>query len=215
MEALVAMFATLSLAVCLMLLGFVLILQYAFVAVTYILEGKTLSAIARRRGIEKPWLAWIPVGKFWLLGCISDQYRYLVHGQNRNRRKLLLWLDILVVAVSAVFSTGVEIWAAVTLWSAAAQSPEAVMAVYMGGIPVVYLLMFLLFGVAAVVSVFQYMAYFDLFRSCDPKKSLLYLLVSIFATYPLPFFVYSCRNKDLGMPPRKDTQLPKTEASPT
>lgn len=80
---------------------------------------------------------------------------------------------------------------------------------YMAGVAVIYLALFVFIAIAAIVSVFQYMAYFDLFRSSDPKKSLPYLLVSIFATYPLPFFVYSCRNKDLGMPPRTDDPLPE------
>ena len=64
----------------------------AFAVVCYVLEGKSLSAIARRRGIEKPWLAWVPVGSSWLLGSISDQYRYVTYGQVRSRRKLLTWL---------------------------------------------------------------------------------------------------------------------------
>lgn len=208
MEEFVAVIAVLYLSLCVIALSAVLVVQLAYVIVTYILEGKSLSAIARRRGIEKPWLAWVPVGKFWLLGCISDQYRYVVHGQVRNRRKLLLWLDIVLVAVSSIFSVGMEIWAVATIWSAV-HSPEAAMVSYMAGVAVIYLALFVFIAIAAIVSVFQYMAYFDLFRSSDPKKSLPYLLVSIFATYPLPFFVYSCRNKDLGMPPRTDEPLPE------
>ena len=203
MEAFASVFAVLYLFFCMIALCALLAVYRAYVIVAYILEGKALSAIARRRGIEKPWLAWVPVAKFWLLGAISDQYRYVVHGQERNRRKLLLWLDIALVAVSTVFSTCLEIWAVATVLSAV-QAPEAAMASYWIGVAVIYLCLFLLIGAAAVVSVFQYMACYDLFRSSEPKKSLVYLLVSIFTTYPLPFFVYSCRNKDLGMPPRSD-----------
>ena len=64
------------------------------------------------------------------------------------------------------------------------------------------LLSFAMLGVAIVYSVQFYKACYDLFRSCDPDKSLVFLLVSIFASYPQPCFIYSCRNKDLGMPPR-------------
>lgn len=183
----------------------------AYVVVAYILEGKSLSAIARRRGIEKPWLAWVPVAKFWLLGAISDQYRYVVHGQTRNRRKLLLWLDIGLVAASTIMTTIVQVWAVSTIVSAVIQGEEAFLATYLVGFVVIYLVMFLFIGVAAAMSVFQYMAFYDLFRSCDPGKSLIYLLVSIFASYPLPFFLYSCRDKDLGMPPRKDDIVDQRE----
>lgn len=176
----------------------------AFVVVAYVLEGKALSAIARRRGIEKPWLAWVPVGSSWLLGAISDQYRYVAHGQIRNRRKLLPWLIGALYAAITVLLTMVVIWMVASISAAVASGEEAFLSAYFGGFVVIYLFMFAYIGIAAVASVFQYMAYYDLFRSCEPKKSLVYLLVSIFTSYPLPFFVYSCRNKDLGMPPRAD-----------
>lgn len=211
METVVGVFAVLYLIVIFMLLFALLIVLYGYIIVTYILEGKALSAIARRRGLEKPWLAWVPVGKFWLLGAISDQYRYVAHGQIRNRRKLLLWTDIVFVALTTVFTAGVEIWAVSTVMTMVSQGSDDVMAVYFGGIAVIYLLLFAYIGIAAVISVFQYMAYYDLFRSCDPGKSLVYLLVSIFTTYPLPFFVYSCRDKDLGMPPRMDVSASSGE----
>ena len=77
----------------------------AFAVVAYILTGKSLSAIARRRGIEKPWMAWVPVGCDWLLGCISDQYRYVTYGEETNRRKKLLWYNIALLIIVAVMLT--------------------------------------------------------------------------------------------------------------
>lgn len=204
MEAVVLIFMIIYL---LILLGILMLMQgalYAYMVVAYILEGKTLSAIARRRGIEKPWLAWVPVGNWWMLGAISDQYRYVVHGQVRNRRKLLLCLGAVFGAATALLLTVVEVWGLCTVFSAIGQNEETILSVCIGGVALIYLLVFAYVGVAAVISVFQYMAYYDLFRSCDPGKSLMYLLVGIFASYPLPFFLYSCRDKDLGMPPRRD-----------
>lgn len=176
----------------------------AFFVVMYILEGKSLSAIARRRGIDNPWLAWVPVGSSWLLGAVSDQYRYVTYGQIRDRRKLLTWLSAVLYAVLTVLFVLLAIWIVGAISAAGISGEEAFIATYMGGFYVIYMVALLLSGVSTVMSVFQYMAYYDLFRSCDPDKSLIYLLVSIFTTYPLPFFVFSCRNKDLGMPPRKD-----------
>ena len=63
-----------------------------FGIVNYIFQGLTLSTVARRRGINNPWLAWVPVGNVWMLGCISDQYRYVAKGQVKNRRKTMLVL---------------------------------------------------------------------------------------------------------------------------
>jgi hypothetical protein len=173
-----------------------------FSVVAYVLTGKSLSAIARRRGIEKPWLAWVPVGSDWLLGCISDQYRYVAHGQERNARGKLLRRSIVMMVMATVSGMIAGIFAGV----AAAGASDEVMIV-----PVL-LLILACYGTIAVAVFYNiacYKAYFDLFRSCNPDKSLIYLLVGIFTTYPMPFFVYSCRNKDLGMPPRTEVpQLP-------
>ncbi len=54
---------------------------------TYVLQALSLYSIAKRRGIGKPWLSWIPVANTWILGSISDQYQYVVKGKVRNKRK--------------------------------------------------------------------------------------------------------------------------------
>ena len=177
----------------------------AFSVVCYVLEGKSLSAIARRRGIEKPWLAWVPVGADWLLGCISDQYRYVVHGQERNARGKLLKLGIIGASGMMIVSFIVGI---VTGLGFAEASEEVTL------VPVLLLILlcYAQLAVLAVYLVAYYKAMFDLYRSCDPKKSLVFLLVSIFVTYPGPFFLFACRTKDLGMPPRQEPeQLPEAE----
>lgn len=177
----------------------------AFAVVAYILTGKSLSAIARRRGIEKPWMAWVPVGCDWLLGCISDQYRYVTYGEETNRRKKLLWYNIGLLSILAVVMT----IATLMVILAVAGASENVALVLGLLLMVPYLAMFPL---VVLYSITYYKSCYDLFRSCDPDKSLVYLLVSIFASFPLPFFFYSCRNKDLGMPPRQE-QPPEADAN--
>lgn len=192
------------LVVVMIVLLFLLIVHYAFFVAAYILEGIALSAIARRRGIAKPWLAWVPVGKFWLLGAISDQYRYVVHGQVRNRRHLLLWSSLAFTIGTWIFQGWLNAWSAGTVYSAFVQGDFAFASTELWGIGVLCLTVAVYLAAAVAVAVFQYMAYYDLFCSSQPKRKLLYLLLSIFTVYPLPFFVFSCRNQDLGMPPRTD-----------
>ena len=40
---------------------------------SYVLSAAAIYVISRRRGLHKPWLAWIPVVNVWLLGSQSDQ----------------------------------------------------------------------------------------------------------------------------------------------
>ena len=51
----------------------VILFSLAVSAVFYVLQSLSLYTIANRRGIRNPWLAWIPVGSSWTIGCISDQ----------------------------------------------------------------------------------------------------------------------------------------------
>ena len=57
-----------------------------------VLRSFGLYVIAKRRGLRRPWLVWIPVAESWIIGSISDQYRYLVKGEYKSRRKILLGL---------------------------------------------------------------------------------------------------------------------------
>ena len=69
----------------------------------YVLTSLGLYTIAKRRAINKAWLAWIPVVNCWLIGCISDQYRYVVKGQVKSKRKSLLALTIVQFGLVCAF----------------------------------------------------------------------------------------------------------------
>ena len=45
----------------------------AIMIFSYVAQGLGFSAMAKNRGIERPWLAWVPMANTWLLGRISDQ----------------------------------------------------------------------------------------------------------------------------------------------
>lgn len=188
------------------LFGFLLVI-YLFVAAYavagYVLQSIGMYTIAKRRGIHKPWLAWIPVGTVWILGSISDQYRYVVKGQVHNRRKLLLGLTIGLIAVSFV-TAGAE--SAAILGSVGAVDSNYFAA---GLLMMVFGLAFS--GLTVVATVYQYICYFDLFRSCQPKKLVLHFVLSLLLTPALPIIVFLSRHKDEGMPPRRKTPEPVVE----
>ena len=172
---------------------------------TYVLSSMALYTLATRRGIDKAWLSWVPVLNVWIIGSLSDQYRYVVKGQYKSKRKLLLILNLinavvalilLIVAVSvtvelttgAIYGVrGNELWNSV-LGSALGATG---LALTMGGISVA----------AAVV---RYMALYDIYMSMDPANSVLFLVLSIIFNVTEAFFLFFSRNKDDGMPPRRE-----------
>ena len=56
------------------------------------------------------------------------------------------------------------------------------------------------------------MALYDVYRSMDPSNSVLFLVLSILFGVTEPFFLFFNRNKDLGMPPRREDPIREPEA---
>ena len=171
------------------------LLLIAMGIVFYILQSMGLYTMAKRRGIRKPWLAWIPMGDVWIIGSLSDQYQYVKMGKVTNRRKVLLILYILVLAVVALIF-GSMISAMVNI----ALSNDGAAVMGFGGMMLGYLG---IFATSIVMLVFEYIALYDIFRSCSPDNSVLYLILGILFPVTLPFFLFFSRKKDEGMPPRK------------
>lgn len=182
--------------------------------IVYVLQALALYTIAQRRGIKKPWLAWIPVVSVWILGSISDQYRYVVKREVKNKRKVLLGLNIATAALLLVFVALIVVG---LLAGVLAMEPlirdgrlsiESNLFQNIAGAFLVLTLMSLPLIVLSVVhAVYFYMAIYDVFCSCDPKNSTLYLVLSLVGNFIVEgaycIFLMLCKDKDLGMPPRK------------
>lgn len=170
----------------------------------YVLRALGFYSIAKRRGINHPWMSWIPVLDLWVLGCISDQFQYVVKGKNKNKRKWLLGLNIALAVVYIVFFVffGVIIGKAI-VGASGGMGEDQMVASLMG--PVMGMLFGLIpmMGFAIAVMVIRYMAMYDLYTSCSPQNNVLFLVLSIFFSVTEPFFVFFIRKKDGGMPPRR------------
>lgn len=170
-----------------------------FSLATYILTSLAIYTISRRRGLRKPWLAWIPVLNCWLLGSLSDQYQYVVKGQNKSKRKWLITLNILKAALWLMLIILAIVAAGLLIVDDTREM-----------IGLLITLLGLLLPFAAVIIAFcviRYMALFDVYRSLDPGNAVLYLVLSILFSPTEPFFLFFNREKDLGMPPRKQQPI--------
>lgn len=165
-----------------------------FGVAAYVFTAVAIYTISRRRGLKKPWLAWIPVVNVWLLGSISDQYQYVVKGKNKSKRKVLLVLKMLLTALTVVLL----VMLCMAVWML--QDPHAkVIGVALGMVG----LLLPIAGLAIATAVIRYMALYDVFRSLDPDNGVLFLVLSILFHVTEPFFLFFSRNKDGGMPPRR------------
>ena len=170
-------------------------LAMGFSVVMYVLNAVGLYRIAKRRGIHHAWLAWVPIGCNWLLGSISDHYQYVAKQKVTSRRKILLTLSLILVACFMVLIGGV-----VAIVLAADSGANASIALGVVLLMIAYLGMI---GLAIAITVFCYIAYYDLFRSCKPGNAVLFLVLSIIFNVTLAFFVFACSKSDEGMPERR------------
>jgi len=178
------------------------LLSFLFSVGIYILASYSMYCIADRRGIRHAWMAWIPVGNLWILGSIADHYRLQAKGQIKARRKVLLGTSIgiavLVIALMILCIVMAVKLIAIT-HPVTGELTGDVMATA-GSVLIGVVVVYLALMVTAIVQlVFQYIAYYDLFASCDPRNAVVYLVLSIVIQITLPIFLVVCRDKDMGL----------------
>lgn len=192
----------------LLVLLVVWLLTFGLSILMYVFQSVGLHSIAKRRGIRKPWLAWLPLGNMWILGSISDQYQYVAKGNVRSRRKVLLGLTIAMWAIMLplYISYGVFLVGMISGFMADGNIAATLL------VMIVLALALMVIGIIAVV--YQYIALYDLYSSCSPDSAVLMLVLSIFINITMPFFLFAIRKKDGGMPPRKPPVEPVYEPLP-
>lgn len=157
----------------------------------YIFSSLGFYTLAKRRGIRAPGLAWIPIGSTrWILGSLSDQYASLTGAKLRCSRHILLWGELVLTAAAIPLL----VFAIQLLTATLAGQDVTMQLLQLNGVQT-------LLNLASIaLSVMFYIALYKVYKSCDPKHAVLFLVLSIIFNITLPFFVFACRNKDLGMP---------------
>lgn len=168
--------------------------------VFYVLKSLGMYTIAKRRGIDNPWLAWLPIGNEWIAGAISDNYNLAAKGQNGVRRFIMLGLAVAGVVLSW-FSSGVSMDNLMQIMESAAYAEDPSVMMSVAGDSAVSGLVGLLGGGVSLASVvFWVMSMYDLYSSCCPQNSVLFTVLGFFFGFLEPFFIFCNRNKDEGMP---------------
>ena len=170
----------------------------------YVLSSLALYTIAKRRGLNHAWLSWIPVANVWILGSIADQYRYVARGEIKSKRKVLLTLNIISAVLTAVMVC-LCIGAVVGAFSGAimGRPEDVILQNLLSTLAGMLGLIVPILGVAIAAAIIRYMALYDLYSSCDPDNKTVFLVIGILFGITEPVFLFLCRNKDLGMPPRR------------
>lgn len=175
---------------------------FGLLLIQYVLQSVGLYTVAKRRGIRHAWLSWLPIGNNWLLGCISDQYQYVVKGRNKRKRVALLVLSLVVTVLGVWLTAGwIQLIMEIAmryqelLWHRPIELVLEVVGL-MGWLLV-------LWCICVAFLVVKLTALYHLYASCVPGDRVVYLLLSMFLNGCTPVLIFACRRWDLGMPPRK------------
>ena len=188
------------------MLIFYLIYMVFMLAITvgsYVLQSVSLHTIAKRRGIHKPWLSWLPIGEMWIVGCISDQYQYVVKERVRNRRLPLLLLSLAMLGlsiVSAVMGIG-TVTNVLRMLFTGNGSPNVGRAVLMTVLSMTQA------GATIAYLVVRGIALYEFYSSCTSRYNVVFLVLGLIFRVLEPVFFFVCRNKEEGMPPRREGEV--------
>ena len=139
-----------------------------------IISAYALFRIGRGLGLRSAWLAWIPGGTLWVMGCLADDYQKLF----RRRKSYMRWI-LLLYAVWTVFLCFV-------VWN---QGPAGEALRVLADR---FLLVPALLSIGGIVAV--YIALYRVYRYAMTNNAAVFTALGIVYSIPTPFFLmYTAR----------------------
>lgn len=181
------------------IISFFLSLPYFCSVIMYILQALGLYRIAKRRGIYHSWLAWIPCGRYWLLGSISDHYQLVVRGKQRYCRVFLLLLSILVALAGflvLVFTWALPLQFMNIVYSESMRAFLHMPLIKNNLLPITK-------GLIVCLLALRLFPLYRLYQSAFPRRRILLLILSILVPFSPAIIIFAIQKHDKGMPPRQ------------
>lgn len=181
----------------------VLVIAGVIALAVYICQSIALMNIARRRGLNSPWIAWIPFCGGYALGRISDDIN-LKKGKKSSHRKVLLGMELATVILSAIVLLSVisvmqDLFTQALAGTLDYMTEEEVLRLMTPMLASLVLLLPLMV-VAVIYAIFLYIALYNTFKAYSPNYAVLFLVLSIFISYCQPIFLLVIQNKEPVMP---------------
>lgn len=159
--------------------------------VNYVLTSLSTMQLADVLGVKNAWLAWIPIGNFYVMGATADQLE-AKRGVSHKWGKLLLILGLIVVAL--FFLMFVALFALIAYIGVAEATGEfynegiliaPAIFVYLGYIVVMIVVMALSYLTAVCI--------YKIFEEIVPQKSIKYFLLFVLVPFGNVFCFFRCK----------------------
>lgn len=168
-----------------LLIIFAAIICYAF-------EALAFHAIAENRGLDKPWLAWIPYAAIYLKGAIVDDIN-MRNGKTSKWRKVMFWVSTANAASLVLIVIGSVMLGTMPTKFSASQASTAIAGVMLN---MVFVLALMLAVYVTIIALFilSYICLYKIYKDYSPANATVFIVLSILASICYPFLAYSIRN---------------------
>lgn len=184
--------------------------------VFYVLNAIALTGLSKNRGLNNPWIAWIPFADGYAIGRLSDDIN-LRRGKTTRHRIILLVMEIL----TAVFAVLMLVFMLPAFFDLMEQAISGQLDYYSDA-EIIQLLRPFVFGwlvmipllvVEIIYTVFQYIALYNIYKSYARSNAVVFLVLSIlFAPITTTIFLLMIKNRmpedsqpPMGYPPYPGT----------
>lgn len=185
---------------------FELISSFIWTALTYVGTSLGGQRMAKKVGMENPWLFWIPGANLYALGQLADIQASRCEGKTTNlRKKILIWL-IAPMIVSIAWAIILVIWLIAAVNKGILNNNEIVSLDMIGdasmiGLSIAILLGFIALFVAYIILiVIYYKALYRTYKLYAPDSAGGFLVLSIFIGAAIPILLFALSFKEPALP---------------
>jgi len=173
------------------------VISIAISLLPYVLTAYALYKMGGACGIAKPQKAFVPVLNAYQLGQIADAHRRRNENQKPLHAKILLWTQIILLALGVLLFVQLMITAVASLALIMADPlldtvPDAVASSLASMLPVFLAAI----AISAVFTVFYYIAHFKVFQLYDPENAVIYLVLCILFPIAQPIILLLLARKE-------------------
>lgn len=163
-----------------------------FGVASYIMTSLGLYRVAKRRGIQDPWMAWIPFANEWLIGSIADEYDSH-NGIKRKWRVLLLSLSIISTVGFIIFYVALIVMMVIMSTS---QDVLSMLGMFFG----TYGGMLIFAMLASALGFCRAVCIYKIFESTVPKRAVTYFVLYLLVPLAGPICLLACSKKGYPFP---------------
>jgi len=173
------------------------LLLFAMLIANYVMQSYAQYTLAQRRGINNPWLVWIPVVGVLITGQLAEDYDKQ-NGVDRKWGKTLLILSI--VASGLLFlSYLLLILMTISVHTYYSEVDEEVL---LGALLPFYLFIIPASLTYSALMICRVICFFKIFESTVPHKALKYLILSHLVPFAHGICLLKCRNQGYEVQPQ-------------